>query len=415
MNMGLGKFIGCSMIVVGSSIGAGILALPMQIAGVGFVLSTVAIFGMWFLMLITGLLVVEVNYAFPQGSCSFGSMAGKIFGMPGKVITWISYLLLLGSLVAAYVAGESSLINSILESTFNISLPRWLTALLFTSVLGSAVYLGTKTVDHCNRGLISLKGMLLIATLVLILPRIDINLLLDNQDIGRAKYFLAASPVFLQIFNYHFIIPSLRIYIGDHPKTLKWVIIFGSFVSLIVYLLWVIATLGVVPLHGDNSFSILSHLGYSADTPDFIKLVVTIMHDKWITSSINGFYNISMTTSFLGVSLGLFDFLADGFKRSDDHFGRLQTFCLTFVPPFVFALFFPRGFMLALNFSASFIAILCIILPALMVYRLRKSTELKSPYRTVCNDAILIAIVIIGVVFFISPILTNLHLLPSII
>jgi len=412
--MTVGKFIGCVMMVVGSAIGAGILASPIQLSSAGFAWSSIVILVAWAVLTITGLLVVEMNLALPRQSCSFGSMAARTFGTPGRIVTWVSYLLLLCSILCAYVASESSLITSLLESVFHIIVPSYINALLFVFVLGSAVFWSTKTVDFFNRGFISVKGFLLIATLVLALPHINIEYLFGNQDIGRIKYLFIASPVFLHMFNFHFVIPSIRMYVGDKPKELKWIIITGTTVSLIIYLLWAAASLGIVPLTGDNSFTTLSQLGHPADNPDFIKLITTIVNNKWVTASINGFYNVSMTTSFLGVSLGLFDFLADGFKRPDTHFGRFQTACLTFIPPVIFAIFYPHGFIMALNYAASFIAILCLILPALMVYRLRKSTELKSPYRAIGNNALFFVIIFVGIIMFFLPILTNLHLLPEI-
>lgn len=62
--------------------------------------------------------------------------------------------------------------------------------------------------------------------------------------------------------------------------------------------------------------------------------------------------------NFLGVSLGLFDFLADGFKQSNTHGGRFRTALLTFVPPFMFAILYPQRFILALGYAAIFVAIL---------------------------------------------------------
>jgi tyrosine-specific transport protein len=180
--MNISKFLGCCLIVVGSSIGSGILALPIQFSGAGFLISAVAIVAMWILMTMTGFLVIEINLALPAQACSFNSMAEKTLGPIGKTITWISYLLLLCSILAAYVAGESSLITSMLNSAFNIQVPGWLSALFFVITLGSAVFWGTKTVDYFNRGLISFKGFFLIATLMLILPHIDIDLLTNNQN-----------------------------------------------------------------------------------------------------------------------------------------------------------------------------------------------------------------------------------------
>ncbi len=412
--MTVGKFIGCVMMVVGSAIGAGILAMPIQISGAGFLWSSVAIITAWVILTITGLLVIEMSLALPSQSCSFGSMAEKTLGTPGKIVTWISYVLLLCSILCAYVAGESSFVTNLVETELHINVPYWVSALLFVLVFGAAVFWSTRAVDFFNRGLISVKGLLLIATLVLTLPHVNVEHLLHGQDIGRTKYLFIASPVFLHIFNFHFVLPSIRMYVGDKPNILKWIVITGTTVSLIIYLLWAAASLGIVPLTGENGFISLAQLDHPADGPDFVKLITAIVNSSWVTACINGFFNVSMTTSFLGVSLGLFDFLADGFKRPNTHFGRLQTSCLTFIPPIIFAVFYPHGFILALNYAASFIAILCLILPALMVYRLRKSTELKSSYRAIGNNVFFFMVILLGAVMFILPILTNLHLLPEI-
>lgn len=412
--MTVGKFIGCVMLVVGTAIGAGILASPIQCSGAGFIWSMFGVLTGWVVLTFTGLLLLEMNLSLPIESCTYGSMAAKTLGTPGRIITWISYLLLLYSIVAAYVAGESSMLTHMLESVFNITIPHYMVAILFVVILGSAVFWSTKAVDFVNRGFISAKGIFLMAAIVLSLPYVNVEYLIVNPDIGRLKYLFIASPIFLHMFNFHFVVPSIRMYVGDKPATLKWIIITGTTVSLVIYTLWLIASLGVVPLTGEYSFTSLAHLDHPADNPDFVQVMTTIVNNKWVTASINGFFNFSMTTSFLGVSLGLFDFLADGFKRKDTHFGRFQTACLTFIPPIIFALFYPHGFRMALIYAASFIAILCLILPPLMVYRLRKSTELKSPYRVFGNNFLFFGIVIIGLFLFVLPILTNLHLLPEI-
>ena len=412
--MSIGKFIGCTMLIIGSSIGAGILALPLVTAGPGVVASIITIFPFWILLTITGFLVIEANLALPKESCSYGSMAEKILGNSGKVFTWISYLFLLYSTVLMYMAGETSLIVNSIEMVTNYKVPSWLASTTFTLLLGAAVFWSTAVVDHFNRSFLSVKGFLLFATLALVLPQIDINTLIASHNTGQAKYLLAAAPVFITIFHYHFVVPSLRIYIGDKPTELKWIIFTGTTVSLVIYLLWVIANLGAIPPTGPNSFANFASLPGDPDLGDFITLAKSALNNKWITTCINSFFNISMTTSFLGVSLGLFDFLADGFRRPNTRLGRFQTAGLTFIPPFIFTIFYPKAFMLGMSYASSFIAILFIILPALMVYRLRKNPKLQSSYRTIFGNKITTIIIgILGVILCILPILKNLHLLPK--
>ncbi len=414
MNIGIGKFVGCVMIVIGTLIGSGIIALPLVLSGPGFFWSVITILSAWVALTITGLLVLEMSLALPVDACTFSSMAEKTLGIPGRIITWISCLLLLCLTIAGYLTAESSLLAVLLEPILNnAAIPSWVFALLFTFVFGTAVYWSTSAVDKVNRGLFSIKGLLLITTIVLLLPQVDVSRLISGQSLEQVKYLLVASPIILLIFNFQFVIPSLRMYVGDKPKELKCIIITGTTCALIIYLLWAAATLGTVPQMGDNSFTTLAHLGYTPGPSDFAKIIAIVVNNKWVAGSIHGFMNITMTTAFLGVSLGLFDFLADGFKRPNTRFGRLQTAGLTFIPPFLYAFFCPHGFMTAMNISACFVTTLCMILPALMVYRLRKSTELKSPYRVFGGNTLLAIIIIIGIILFILPILTDLHFLPE--
>ena len=414
MKNSVSKFIGCVMMIVGSAIGAGILLLPIDAAGPGFIFSTIAMIGSWALLTITGLLLLEMSLALPKNACSFGSMAEKTLGMFGRAVTWFSFVFFLYTVLWAYMAGESTLIAELIETIFAIKISNWAAAGLFTIVFGTAVFWSTKAVDGLNRGLFSVKGFLLAALIGLMLPKVEVGKLISayNLDIAHSKYVLVALPVILCIFTYHFVIPSLRSYVGDKPAKLKWIIITGTTVSLLIYLLWNVATLGTVPLFGENSFASLAQLDHAAGNSDFAKIIIAITNSRLISWCVDGFFNVAMTTSFLGVALSLFDFLADGFKRSNTRSGRFQTSLLTFIPPFILALIWPHGFHMAVRWSACFVAILCLILPAIMIYRLRKHKELKSPYRAFGGNFLFALIVIIGAMLFVLPILTNLNLLP---
>ncbi|MDF2691484.1 MAG: tyrosine-specific transport protein, partial [Gammaproteobacteria bacterium] len=217
---------------------------------------------------------------------------------------------------------------------------------------------------------------------------------------GKAKYLWAAAPIFLTSFGFHTVIPSLSSYLNKDAKVLKNIIVIGAVVPLLIYSLWLICALGIIPLMGDNSFSQIAAQGNSVG--DFVGTLNKLVNNPWITIGVNGFSNIAMTTSFLGVTLGLFDFLADGFRRQNSRKGRLQTAILTFIPPLAFAIYYPKGFIMALGYGAIFVAILEIILPVLMVYRLRKSSSLSSSYRAPINNFFLMLILICGVVLIVT-------------
>lgn len=324
--MSKSKFIGSTLIIAGTAFGAGMLALPMVSAAAGLLRASLLLVFVWVVMTYTGLLILEVNLAFKPRENNFSTMANATLGIGGKIVAWIACIALLYSLTAAYIAGNASLLSIGIHAAFNIHIPAWLCALSFTVVLGGAVFWSTKTVDILNRGLLSIKGILFIFAIIFLMPHIKIQ----NFDttIAASKYLFACAPIFLCAFGFHHIIPSLTNYVGAKPKTLKWIIICGATIPLIIYMLWLITTLGIMPIFGTHSFIVLAKTKGSVG--EFVHLLILITHSKWVNFSINGFANIAMTTSFLGVTLGLFDFLADSCKRSNTRIGRLQTASLTF-------------------------------------------------------------------------------------
>lgn len=402
------KTIGAILLLAGTAIGAGMLALPLVSATSGFLSAALLTIFLWAVMTITALLILEVNLAFKPFHNSFGTMALETLGKPGEIIAWITILLLLYSLTAAYIAGNGSLLTSLINHIFHIRLAHWIPTLLFTLILGSAVYWSTETVDWLNRVFISIKGVFLILALTLLMPHVDITKLVHTH--GPFRYLIAAAPIMLTSFGFHTVIPSLTNYIGVEPKKLKKVIIIGASVPLILYLLWLIATLGIIPLIGKNSFQAIQH-SHSAVGSLLIALS-NIVENHYVNFAVNTFSDIAMTTSFLGVSLGLFDFLADGFRRSNSRFGRLQTALITFIPPILFAMFYPKGFIIALGYAAIFVAILEIIIPAMMAHKIRRSKTRQSPYRVFGGKILLIAITFIGVVLIVIQLLSIIHILP---
>ncbi|CAL7959214.1 Tyrosine-specific transport protein [Gammaproteobacteria bacterium] len=403
------KTIGGIFILTGSAIGAGMLALPLVGASAGFFYSTILLILNWLLMTLTALLTLEATLAFKPYNNSFGTMTQKILGRPGQIITWFSYLLLLYATTAAYICGSTSLLDVILKNTIHIQLPFWVSTTLFTLFFGGIVFLGTSIVDYSIRFLLSAKAILLMVALVVLVPYVDSSKLL-NQSFS-AQYLWVAAPIFLNAFGFHFAIPSVSSYCDQHAKNMRRVIIASTTIPLLIYILWLLVTFGIIPITGKLSFATIAYENTSVG--GLIQTLNSITKNKYTASCINIFSNIAMTTSFLGVALGLFDFLADGFKRTNTHTGRLQTAILTFLPPILFALFYQNGFIMALEYSAFFAIILEVFLPTLLVYRLRSNNKLQSTYRVPLNRHFLLILLFgIGSLLMLTVIAKRLNLLP---
>src|SRR3989344_332635 len=397
------KIIGSIMILTGTAIGAGILAQPLVAGGAGFWYAALVLVVLWALMTYTGLLVLEVTLALEPYQNNFNSMAKHTLGRIGQVVTWFTVLLLLYSLVAAYMDGAGSILTTLTNDILGFHIPQWTNALLFSLIFGGAVYWSTHSVDLANRTLLSLKGVLLILALMFLMPHIDLANL--NRAEGAHRYVWVMISIFLTAFGYHTCIPSLVNYLGKEVQTHRKIILWGATIPLVIYGWWLFVSIGLVPQTGEYSFLSLGAHDHSVGY--FINMIDHITQNKWTIAFINGFSNIALTTSFLGVSLGLFDFLADGFKRANTRIHRTQTALLTFIPPFLFALIYPHGFVMALGYAAIFVAILEVILPPLMVWNYVNRRRWILPTAAPAHPLLLALVLLLGIAIIVIELLNS--------
>jgi tyrosine-specific transport protein len=352
------RFIGGVLLVAGTTIGAGMLALPVVTSFGGFFPSAI-IFGLcWLLMLCSAFFFLDVNLAV-RGEPNLISMAGKTLGVPGKVASWVFYLLLLYSLLAAYIAASAPLFERAVFALTDVHIPATLSRFCLPVVFGSFIYLGTKGVDYINRLLMIGLGLSYVMLVAFIPSHIEISLL-THFDFSAS---LLAIPVVLTSFGYHIIIPSLTTYLNHDTKLLRKTIIWGSILPIVIYLVWQVLTLGVIP-QGYLSQAWIQ--GVPATEP-----LAFLLNNSFIAKSALFFSFFAIVTSFLGVSLSLSDFLTDGLKIKKTWEGRFIAFGLTFVPPLIFVFSYQRGFYLALEYAGIIVAILLGIMPSLMAWRLK--------------------------------------------
>lgn len=89
------KLLGSTLIIAGTTIGAGMLALPLASAGIGFSTSLMIMLGLWMLMAFTALLMVEIHQ-YADKEATLHTLAKQILGDKGKwVATSLCYFVLL--------------------------------------------------------------------------------------------------------------------------------------------------------------------------------------------------------------------------------------------------------------------------------------------------------------------------------
>jgi len=378
------RFVGGILLVSGTSIGAGMLALPVISSFAGFLPSFALLAICWLFLFTTSLLLLDVNLACP-GEVNLISMAGRTLGVGGKALCWVTYLLLLYSLTAAYIAGSSPLFLQALEWATGWAAPTWLGPFPLLILFGLFVYLGTQAVDWVNR-LLMIGLILSYALLVAFLPPHIQFPLLQHTDLNA---IWVAVPVVITSYGFHIIIPTLTTYLNHDAKKLRLTLLIGSLIPFLVYALWEFLILGVVPLEGEHGLVDAWLNGKTGAAS-----LSYILQNHWIGAAASIFSFFAIITSFLGVSLSLSDFLTDGLHMKRFSLGRELACLLTFGPPLLFVLTYQRGFIVALQFAGIFVAILLCILPAIMAWKLPSYRSLLK--RSLLSVVILLSLFVIG-------------------
>ncbi|OOF54403.1 tyrosine transporter [Rodentibacter genomosp. 2] len=399
----MNKTVGSTLLVSGTMIGAGMLAMPLTSAGIGFSFTLVLLLALWALLTFTALLFVEL-YQTAESDAGIGTLAEQYFGKFGRIVATAVLIIFLYALIAAYVSGGGSLLNDLLPESFDNKI----STLLFTIIFGSFIVIGTHSVDKINRLLFFVMLASFVIVLGLMLPKIKMDNLLA-MPIDNAL-IISASPVFFTAFGFHGSIPSLNKYLGGNVKALRISILVGSSITLGAYILWQLSTHGLLT---QNEF--LQILKEDATLNGLVKATLAITGSNVITSAVKLFSTLALVTSFLGVGLGLLECIEDLLKRSFNiSAGRISLGLLTFIPPLAFALFYPEGFILALGYAGQMFAFYAVVLPVSLVWKARRIHP-SLPYRVWGGNFTLLIVLVLGVVITSIPFAIRAGYLPFVV
>ncbi len=352
MTFSISKAMGGALLVGGTAIGAGMLALPVVTAAGGFLPATVIYIICWLFSVCTGLLLLEVCLWMPNDA-NIISMAKHLLGPVGKIAAWILYLFLFYCLTVAYVAGGGFFTSSL----FGGYLPHYLGVIIFTGVFGYCVYLGTAIVDRIN-------FFLMIGLLVAFLAFITVGISHVRFEAFKSIAWLPAFmglPVIFTSFSFQGIIPSLTTYMKRNPKGVRFAIFVGTSLPFVFYMIWEFLILGLVPT---RSLIEAEANGWTAVEP--LRHLFPYSPIYTIGQFFGGF---ALTTSFLGVTLGLLDFLSDGLQIAKVGMKKVFLCLLIFVPAAVISIINPTIFLTALGYAGGVgCALLLGLLPVIMIW-----------------------------------------------
>lgn len=359
------QFLNACLLIIGTSVGAGMLGMPVMLGNGGVIPGTFFLVITWVISLISGLLFLEM-VSFVKKNVNFPTLAEKFLGYGSKFYLVLIYLLLFLSLLFAYVKGGGIFVSDIF-----FTIPGWLGTLLFLVFFLPFILKGARMVGRINALLILPMIISFIVLLLLGFKNINpINLIHYNW---RNSYL--ASPLLVTAFGFHIIIPSIFNYLNKNKKVMRLAIFLGTLTTFIVYFLWNIYVIGVVPLTGEISLTTALELDQTAISP-LKKILKTGMISQ--LAQIFGF--CSLTTSFLGVGLAIVDFSVDAFQLKNSIKNRMLIIIFVFTPALLLSNTNLQLFYLSLKYGAALACVLLLIIfPALLVIKLYQEVkEIRS-------------------------------------
>ncbi|MHC5353629.1 aromatic amino acid transport family protein [Myroides sp. LJL115] len=366
------KLIGSILIIAGTAIGGGMLAMPIISSGVGFSGITLVMVLIWIAMCYTSLLLVEC-YKEHSHTDGLSTMTHRYLGSIGSIVTGISMLTLMYALVSAYIAGGSDILQLNLKNWLNIALTPWQTAIVFTIIFGGIVALGAKVVDVATKWIFVVKLVFLFIIIITMLGYIKVDNLLASPI--EQKLFYSSIPIIFTSFGFHIVVPSMVKYLNGDQKLLKKAFFYGSLLPLVVYIFWQMSILGSIA--PSTLYSIIQN---NKGLEGMILAVSSISESTWMQIPINVFTAAAILTSLLGVALALFDYIKDLSKKTSFKENRFILFLITFLPPLLFALYYPKGFILALSYAAISVVITSLFIPVFMYIQVKKTRHEKVTF-----------------------------------
>ncbi|HFL8824239.1 MAG TPA: aromatic amino acid transport family protein [Candidatus Azoamicus sp. OHIO1] len=398
----LDRFIGGVFLVIGTSVGAGMIGLPFKTAGINFYLVIIIFFLVWIVMFITAIAMLEVSLWIGK-NVNLITICNKVFGKKFSYFVCFTYLLFLYSLMVAYISGGSNMLFDIINFKREKEYGNVFISFLFTIPFVVIVFFGIKIGDYVNRIFVF---FLILFYLLLIFKLFDNNCFF-NFKISYIDFKLSifSLPIIVTSFGYHLLIPSLSFYLFKNIKALVIVIFIGSFIPFCVYVVWEYVVLVKLSNIGRDFFFTILNGNYSS-VNEFSILIGN--NDFYFLLSLSLFSFFALSSSLIGVSIGMFDFFVDlfGLVHVSIRY-RMLFLCLIFALPLILNIYVQHCFIFALSYAGIFASILLIIVPTSLLWYGRYVRKFNFKYILIGGKPVILFAFSFGFVVIISQLLQN--------
>lgn len=392
------KQMGAILLVAGTCIGSGMIALPMVLAKLGLIPSILLMLGIWFIMYYTSLVNLELNLQAGHG-LSLGALGKRFSGKTAELVGVISLKLLSYSLLAVFIYGGSSILQELFASKLAIDYSFNTIATYCALIVMGLLLFPIKMIDYFNRLLF--LGLLVVIAILIAGLAISVewsNLPLFSDQYGDLTVWTAIIPVVFTSFGFQVIFHTLTNYCNKNPSILKQAFLWGSLIPALVYILWTSSILSVV--YHDNPQFYSKMAAGEVEIGELILILSGIAKWQSVQLLIWWISLLAIATSVLGVGVGLCDSLKSMMNKKVSHSGlrTLLASFITVIPAYLVVIYVPNAFIAVLGFAGMILAVIAVILPVYLLGQIGTKAfyypELK--YRSLIYLSTAVAVMVIA-------------------
>lgn len=351
------KVLTSALVVTGIQVGAGILALPINIGPAGLIPAIAGALAVWGVMTFNGLVLSRQPFLRENSDADLPTLFEALLGKGGKWVSVAANLIILYGLLVAYLAG----VSSVVANSYHVDLPQWVLLLIYFCIATLLASLGDAVLRRGNAILMATMWLLFGALLVLVIPHFEGV----NPRAADWRFFTSGLPILLVAFNFHNLIPTLCRTLNHDQKAISKAIWLGSGIGMFMTMLWTVAVILTLPMESANGVDIIS--AFKAGVPATVPLNNLIRSPLFVDASI-AFSVVAMTTSYMGTGVSLTSFLRD--VAGERVASPVFLWLLAFMPPLLVGVIYPDIFLKALNIVGGFgIGTLFGVLPGILLVR----------------------------------------------
>lgn len=378
------KQTGALLLVAGTCIGSGIVALPMMLSKIGVLPSFAAMLLIWLVMHYSSLVNLELNLQAGKG-LSLGELGAYFSGPTLQNIGYFSLKSLSYTLLAAYIYGGTSVSQKLSGSLFSLDVSTTTMSAIYAVVLFLMLLSPIKVLDYLNRFLfLVLMGIFLVLVGGLLMRLNWQSIPWISPNWASPTHWIAILPIVFTSFGFQVIFHILTDYCDKNATALRKAFFWGSFLAAAVYCIWTFSVLGVI--YHEQSIFYEKMVEGSVEVGDLIHILSHIAQWPMVQILVWWVSLLAIVTSVLGIGIGLVTSIQLLITPYTGPFwSRPAGTLLTILPPYIVALLLPNAFIAALGFAGMILAVIALLLP---IYLLVSRKFLKLNY-SILNNKIL--------------------------